>query len=113
MRAAVFGEMQNGLEPEELNPWVTQWAEDVKFLAEDCGEEFDIEMWVEWVGARALINLNLMHWILKIDVSRVRRYVDVEEPGREEGDPRARRRHARQAPSLVRPTALTRVRPLR
>ena len=56
-------------------------------MVEDCGEEFDIEMWVERVGARAPISLHLMHWILKVDVSRVRRYVDVEEPDRDEGDP--------------------------
>ncbi len=26
VRAAVFGTLQDGLEPEEFNPWVEQWV---------------------------------------------------------------------------------------
>ncbi len=38
VRAAVFGKLLKGREPNKINPWVAQWMIDLQYLADEQGE---------------------------------------------------------------------------
>ena len=80
LRAAVFGELGDDLEPEELNPWADRWIQDLKLLLSHWEGGMNVVDCVRMYGPQILADPTYMEWLLKVDVSIVRSFEDIESP---------------------------------